>query len=85
MVKRSASSKSKRRKRPKSYKKIRSDQFLDKYVTEQYKEYKRKESENNIVKAKIYKEIGIPPLPLSDKPSVNADDRRNAKTQDATS
>lgn len=53
-------------------------------MTEQYKEYKRKESEHNIVKAKIYKEIGIPPLPLSDKPTTQSEARRNFKSNDAT-
>lgn len=76
-----SSTKSKKRKRPKSYKKKNSFNFLDNYVTEQYKQYKRKESHNNLIKAKIYKEIGITPLPTSENNIYLAAGRRQSSSQ----
>jgi hypothetical protein len=75
-------SKSRKRRRPKSYKKKRSFNFLDNYVTEQYKEYRRKESHNNLRKTKTHKQIGIPPLPTSDDAIYLTSDRRRSASQD---
>lgn len=65
--KRPVSSWNKKHRRPKSYKKRKTFNFLDNYVTEQFKEYKKKESENHLIKMNLYKEIGMPPLPKSEK------------------
>ena len=49
------------------FRKRKTFNFLDNYVTEQFKEYKKKENENHFIKMNLYKEIGIPPLPKSEK------------------
>ena len=75
-------SKYKKRKRPRSSKKKRSFNFLDNYVTEQYNEYKRKASQNHLIKVKMYKEIGMPPLPVSEKRRSGTIDNRQPSGQD---
>lgn len=75
-------SKYKRRKRPRSSKKKRSFNFLDNYVTEQYNEYKRKASQNHLIKVKMYKEIGMPPLPVSDKRKSSTIDQREPSAEE---
>jgi hypothetical protein len=75
-------SKSRKRIRPKSYRKKRSFNFLDNYVTEQYKEYKRKESRQNLRKTKTHKQNGIPSLPTSDDAIYLTSDRRRSASQD---
>lgn len=83
VVKRPSSS-SRKRRRPKSYKKKKTLNFLDNYVTEQYNEYKRKESYNNIIKHKLYKEMGMPPLPIHEKKQSTIDDTRNHNSKEKT-
>jgi hypothetical protein len=82
-AKRSAS-REKKRKRPKSFKKRKPFNFLDNYVTEKYNQYKRQESENHLIKMKLYKEIGMPPLPLSGKVNSVTEDNRQPPTQDTS-
>ncbi|CAI2363769.1 unnamed protein product [Moneuplotes crassus] len=75
ITKKRAISRSKKRKRTKSSKK-QNFSFLNHYVNEQYKEMKKKESQNALAEVKLYQEAGIPPLPSgSQKQSVTTDKR----------
>ena len=71
---------SRKRKRTKSNKK-RSSNFLNNFVAEQYKEYKRKESMNNFIKMKLYNEIGIPPLAREQNKQTATLDHRKSNLQ----
>lgn len=72
-------SRSKKRKKPKSKShKKRKFSFLNNYVNEQYNELKRKESQNEFLKLKLYQEIGIPPLPKAEERQAATIDRRNS-------
>ena len=82
-TKRRPISRSKKRKKTKSNKKKKFS-FMNNYITEQYNEIKRKESQNNFIKMKLYKEIGIPPLPIGDRKKSVTLSRRASTTNTST-
>lgn len=83
-VKRATTASNKKRKRPKSFKKKKQFTFLDTYITDQYNDYKRRETQNHLIKMKLYKEIGMPPLPKTEKVNAETLETEQSKTKDTS-
>jgi len=74
---------SKKRKKTKSSKRKKFS-FMNNYINEQYKELQKKESQNTFIKMQLYKEIGIPPLPIGERKQSMTVDRRVSSTTTST-
>mmetsp|Transcript_23454 Transcript_23454/g.23414 ORF Transcript_23454/g.23414 Transcript_23454/m.23414 type:complete len:99 (-) Transcript_23454:105-401(-) len=57
---------------------------MNNYINEQYKELQKKESQNTFIKMQLYKEIGIPPLPIGERKQSMTVDRRVSSTTTST-